>query len=182
MMPWADVMYGCDAKWWNAHNGCMAFAGERWSSHDDGRSTSNDKTQVVEDYGVKVVLGEQAHGFSTDPKKIHYGGNSGFQALNLAVLFGSPYIVLVGFDMRVVGGKAHFFGDHPKILHQRDEYESFVRVFDQAPPPDGVEIINATPGSAIKCYPMMDLEQAIENGSVHRHRPVPDAQPDSVSA
>lgn len=166
LMPWADVLYGCDARWWDAHNGCMDFQGERWSSHDDGKSTSNDKTQVVDDYGVSVVWGEQAEGFSTDPKKIHYGGNSGFQALNLAILFGSPYIVLVGFDMRHVGGKSHFFGDHPRELYQRPEYESFVKAFGDAP--EGVQIVNATPDSAVKCYPMMSLEEALENHLLYR--------------
>lgn len=175
MMPWADVMYGCDTKWWNTHKGCMDFAGERWSSHDGGNGTSNDKTQVANDYGVSLVSGKPGAGFSTQEGVIHYGDNSGFQSVNLAILFGSPYIVLVGFDMRHVGGKSHFFGDHPKELFQRNEYESFARKFDKAPPPEGVEIINATPGSAVKCYPMMDLEDAIENYRLHRHRSVANA-------
>jgi len=112
---------------------------------------------------VKGALGE---GFSTDPNVIHYGDNSGFQALNLTILFGSPYIVLVGFDMRHVGGKAHFFGDHPNGLYQRPEYQSFVKKF--TPPPEGVQIINATPDSALTCYPMMSLEDALENHSLYR--------------
>ena len=161
VMPWADALYGCDARWWNEHKGCMDFQGERWSSHDDGKGTANNKTQVANDYGVNLVKGEPGAGFSTNQGLIHYGDNSGFQALNLAVLFGSPYIVLVGYDMRHVGGKSHFFGDHPKPLFQRNEYESFAKKFDKAPPPEGVQIINATPGSALTCYPAMGLEEAL---------------------
>ncbi len=161
-MPWADVLYGCDAKWWNAHKGCSDFAGAKWSTHSK-ESSSDDKIDVGEKYGLHLVKGAAAGGFSIDPKVIHYNDNSGFQALNLAILLGSPYIVLVGFDMCHVDGKAHFFGDHPQGLHQRPEYESFVRKFDKAPAPDGVTIVNATPGSALRCYPMMSLEEALCN-------------------
>ena len=174
-MPWADVLYGCDERWWDSQNGAMAFAGEKFSTHDKD-STSNDKTAAAEKYNLTLVKGGPGVGFSLDQGLIHYGDNSGFQALNLAILFASPYIVLVGYDMRHVGGKAHFFGDHGNGLFQRNEYQSFAKKFDKAPPPDGVQIINATPGSALTCYPMMDLEEAIENHSLYRHRPLNNAR------
>jgi hypothetical protein len=160
MIPDADVLYGCDERWWDSQAGCMDFGGEKFSTHDK-ESTSNDKAQAAEKYDITLVKGSPDAGFSLDPGVIHYGDNSGFQALNLAVLFGSPYIVLVGYDMRHVGGKSHFFGDHPTGLFQRNEYQSFARKFDKAPPPEGVQIINATPGSALTCYPMMALEEAL---------------------
>jgi hypothetical protein len=159
-MPWADVLYGCDERWWDSQAGCMDFTGEKWSTHD-AHPSSNDKRKVQEKYDVKLVQGAAAEGFSLDPAVIHYGDNSGFQSLNLAVLFGSPYIVLVGFDMRHANGKAHFFGNHPPGLFQRKEYQSFARHFDKAPAPEGVQIINATPDSALTCYPMMDIDAAL---------------------
>ena len=171
LMPWADVLYGCDERWWDSQAGCMDFGGEKFSTHDQG-STSNDKRAAAEKYNLTLVKGSPGVGFSLDQNLIHYGDNSGFQALNLAVLFGSPYIVLVGFDMRHVGGKGHFFGDHKPPLFQRNEYQSFAKHFDKAPPPDGVTIINATPDSALTCYPKMDLETAIENHSLYRNRAV----------
>ena len=66
--------------------------------------------------------------------------------------------MLVGYDMRHVGGKSHFFGDHPQGLYQRGEYGSFIKKFTE--PPDGVTIINATPGSALEIYPIMEFEDA----------------------
>ena len=169
LMPWADVLYGCDARWWNAHKGCMDFAGDKWSTHSK-ESCSDNKIEVSEKYGLNLVKGEPGPGFSTNPSVIHYGDNSGHQGLNLAILLGSPYIVLVGFDMRHVSGKSHFFGDHPSDLFQRAEYESFVKKFKDAP--EGVTIINATPDSALKCYEMLSLEDAIENHRLHRYRSV----------
>ena len=170
-MPWADVLYGCEPRWWNAHKNCDGFEGVKWSTHDKN-TTSNDKIALAEQYGINLVRGTVAKGFSTDPGVIHYGDNSGFQTLNLAVLLGSPYIVLVGFDMRHIAGKSHFFGDHPADLFQRKEYESFRIHFNRASPPDGVQIINATPDSGLKCYPMMELEESIENYCLHRNRPI----------
>ena len=171
-MPWADALYGCDARWWDIHKDCDGFAGAKWSSHDK-EGQSNDKTAAADKHGLHIVKGAPGGGFSTDPSLIHYGDNSGFQALNLAILLGATYIVLVGFDMRHVKGKSHFFGDHPQGLFQRPEYESFAKKFDKAAAPDGVTIVNATPGSALKCYPMMSLDEAIESyGSVHRHRSI----------
>ena len=171
-MPWADVLYGCDARWWNKHKGCMDFQGAKWSTHSK-ESCSDNKLEVSEKYGLNLVKGEAGAGFSTDPSVIHYGDNSGHQGLNLAILLGSTYIVLVGFDMRHVSGRSHFFGDHPRDLFQRDEYESFAKKFK--PAPDGVTIINATPDSALTCYPTMDLEAAIENDLLHRNRAEPHA-------
>jgi hypothetical protein len=143
----------------------MDFEGERWSTHDT-HSASNDKMATADKYGLNLVKGATASDFSTDQSVIHYGyhGNSGFQSLGLALLLGSPYIVLVGFDMQFVSGKSHFFGDHPRGLHQREEYESFARYF---PVVDGVTIVNATPGSAIKTYPIMEFEDAVEDYSLH---------------
>lgn len=141
----------------------MDFAGEKFSSHGKNE-VSDDKEPAAEKYDLTLVKGSPGDGFSTDPSVIFYGDNSGHQAVNLAILFGSPYIVLVGFDMRHVSGKSHFFGDHPKGLFQRNEYESFARKFKKAP--DGVTIINATPGSALTTYPIMELDEAIEDCSL----------------
>jgi hypothetical protein len=85
LMSYADVLYACDAAWWKVHKGCPGFAGEKWSSHDDG---SNDKLDAAEKYGLRLVSGANDAGFSRDQSVVHYGGgNSGFQAVNLAIHF-----------------------------------------------------------------------------------------------
>jgi hypothetical protein len=107
------VLYGCDGNWWRTHDGCAAFRGERWSTHDTG---NNDKRETVKAYGVRVVEGKPGDTFSTNPAVIHYGNNSGFQAVNFALLSGARRVVMVGFDMK----GTHFFGDHPKGLKRGD--------------------------------------------------------------
>lgn len=162
-MPWADALYGCEPRWWNVHGNCNDFAGELWSTHDN-KNTCNDKEEIAEKYGINIVKGAPGPGFSFDPVVIHYGDNSGFQAINLALLFGSTYVVLVGFDM-AHRGKGHFFGEHPEGLFRQTKYENFIRHFDKAVerlPPE-VTIINATTETALRCFPRMTLEQAISN-------------------
>jgi hypothetical protein len=169
LMPWADKLYGCDARWWNAREGVPTFEGEKWSTHAD---RENEKKEEAEKYGLNLVKGEAGNTFSMDPAVIHYGSNSGFQSINLAILLGSPYIVLVGFNMSLKNGKGHFFGDHKPPLYQNKNYENFLRDFDMAAKHTDITIINATPDTALTAFPCMSLELAIENGRLHRHRSI----------
>ena len=170
LLPWADVLYSCDAAWWNYHKGVRQFAGERWSSHAliDRRTGKPHETDNKELAGVEhdldLVRADMADGFSLDPRRIHYGNNSGFQAMNLALLFGVARIVLVGFNMQPIGDRAHFFGDHPRPIRRNAKYLSYVPFFTIAARglPPGVTIINATPHSALRCFRFQPLEIALE--------------------
>ena len=171
-MPWADKLYGCDARWWDQYNG-TDFEGEKWSTHGDANA-SNDKRPQAEKYGLKLLQGRREDGFSLDPGVIHYGDCSGFQAINLAILTGSTYIVLVGFNM---GGKGHFFGDHPQPLFNQDDYAQWVPHFDKAAEmlPDYIKIINATPDTSLHSFPEKSLDEAIGDYCLYWHRPVTNA-------
>lgn len=169
-MPWADLLYACDARWWRHHKGVMDFVGERWSSHHE--DSSNDKTQVAKQFGLSLVYGKDSSRFSTNPAVIAYGKNSGFQAVNLALhkIGWNGRILLVGFDMQASNGKRHFFGDHPAPMHRAKSpsdlvlyFRGFTDAFARAAAvlPKGVEIINCTPGSALNCFPKMDLVDAL---------------------
>lgn len=172
-LPYADAMYGCNPEWWLWHKSCDGFCGQKWTSHESNSSHCNEKLAVndklgqsiADAYGLRVCGGTSGDEFSFDPAFIRYGSNSGFQAINLALLFGCTWIVLVGFDMRYVGSKSHFFGDHPAELMQiKDEqYRNFIPRFTIAARklPSDITIINATPESAMTCFPMMTLEDAI---------------------
>lgn len=157
----AEILYACDEKWWDTHEGARDFAGEKWSSYTKPnpktKRSPHDKTRCAEKYGLRLVEGKHGNGFSTDPEFIHYGGNSGFQAINLGMHFGARRILLVGFDMR----GSHFFGKHPKGLRNADPAR-FIPAFDKAARLlKDVEIINCTPGSALKCFPRMELDAAL---------------------
>ena len=171
LIPTADALYSCDASWWKAHQGAKDFKGERWSSHGLDDKT-NDKLECAAEWDLKLCGGRHGVGFSTNPAHIHYGSNSGFQAVNLAMLKGATAIVLAGFDMRPVDGRIHFFGDHPPGLRNGGSYEGFIKAFEQANPPP-VPIINGTPGSALSAFPIMPLGDALADIGGDWHRAVP---------
>lgn len=159
LAPWAEVLYACDASWWDVHKGCPDFHGEKWSSHDN---ETNNKTKCAKTYGLHLVPGHKSNRFSLDDT-VSYGSNSGFQAINLAILFGATYIVLVGFNMCKVNGKRHFFGNHPEPLRNAVSYEDWLEIFTEAASnlPEGIRIVNATPDSALDCFPKLSLEEAL---------------------
>jgi hypothetical protein len=161
LLPFADVLYACDQRWWEIHLDGMAFAGERWTSHH-ANTKQPEKVAFASVNGLRLVGGQHGPGFSLDPSRIHYGNLSGFQAINLAILFGCVRIVLVGMDMHTRNGR-HFFGNHPRGLNNGAHFEEWVPLFTEAARllPAGIRIVNATPGSALTCWPMVDLIDAL---------------------
>lgn len=116
--------------------------------------------------GVLRVPSVDEPGLSLDPLRIHQGGNSGFQALNLAVLLGARRVLLLGFDLGRRGGRRHWHGDHPGDLNNPDETNfAWWRTAFAGAVPDlaraGVAVVNCTPGSALDCFPMAPLEAAL---------------------
>lgn len=170
LMPWADILYSCDNAWWEHHQGAKEFRGDRWACHEQDPNPrelhGNDKRELAQRFGINLVRGVDSKAFSMDPSVVSYGDNTGFQALNLAMHFGCSRIVLIGFDMRHVDGKAHFFGDHPKALRNSpdDVYKKFAKIFQQAAKalPERFSIVNATPGSALTCFPRVSLDDVFK--------------------
>ncbi len=162
LLPFARALYAADSGWWKLHKGCPGFAGDKWTTC--GRDL---EAWPAKDYGIQLIGSPKgAEGFSFTPGVIHRGANSGFQAVNLAlVVYGATSIVLVGFDMH----GSHFFGEHPPMPRRSrgsssgKAYARFMRNFSRAAEllPSDRKIINATPGSAMTCFPMMPLEEAL---------------------
>jgi hypothetical protein len=185
VMPWADAMYACDNHWWlKAPRDFSKFAGELWTSHEEINHPTevhvNDSREILKAFpAVRLVAGRTGSEFSFDPSYISYGLTSGFQAINLGLLKGCRDIILVGFDSRHVNGKSHFFGDHPKGIPTTPDhgYSTHVEPFKHAAArlPKSVRIINATPGSAIQCFPIMEFDKALDYFRFHWPHGVPDS-------
>lgn len=161
----ADLVYAADASWWDEHRGLPGFRGEKWSSH--GNLAHNNKLPATERYGLYLVRGEDGEGFSMNPSVIHYADNSGFQAVNIAghAIEWDGLVFLVGFDMRMTEGRRHFFGEHPNNLRATQQgYSRWPALMAKAAAamPRTMRIVNCTPGSALTCFEMMDLRQALE--------------------
>jgi hypothetical protein len=66
--------------------------------------------------------------------------------------------------MQEVNGRKHWFGDHPTPrMNRKSKYEKWVTNFAAAIPglkSAGVEVINCTPVTALKCFHQMSLKDA----------------------
>jgi hypothetical protein len=154
--PWADLLYACDTPWWDTYIAEVrdSFHGALW--------TQNIASKQFD--GVRTVASLDAAGLGRKPGVIHQGGNSGYQAINLAWLAGARRMRLVGYDMRNVNGRTHHHGDHPGVLHRPMVYERWLPKFDALAADlrrERVEVLNCTPGSALKAFPRIDLDVAL---------------------
>jgi len=92
--------------------------------------------------------------------------SGGACAIGLAYHFGVKRIVLLGFDMRKVDGKANWHDDYvvPKPF-RFNPYSRFLSVFPGIAKDLkrlNVECVNATPGSALTVFPIVKLEDIIK--------------------
>ena len=151
LVPWADVLYACDAKWWRHHDGA-GYQGPRFSVDPAAARWAT----VLRNTGIL--------GLETDPSGLRTGKNSGYQAINLAVHLGAAKVVLVGFDMKPdARGRHHWFGSHPypTLDPPHAALREYFHTICQPLKDLGVEAVNATPGSALDCFPRVPLDEAL---------------------
>lgn len=98
---------------------------------------------------------------------IRRGCSSGHTAIGLSVALGCSRIVLLGFDMRAVDGRTHHHDEYEVVnaMPYAKRFEmSFVPAFmgwNAAAMKVGVEILNATPGSILLEFPMVNLDEVL---------------------
>lgn len=145
-----------DRAWWHEYGAGIAPGPELWT-------TSREAARV---YRLNFIRGEAGGGISNSPNTIRLGGNSGFQALALALHFGASRVVLLGYDMQLTGGRSHWHGNHPKLGNpRRDRMPEWRARFAQIAAESRVPIINATRDTALTCFPCTDLETALEGNA-----------------
>lgn len=141
-----DVIYAGDLMFWKVHLArikAQCPSAQRWTQ--DG--------SAAERYQLNRQRGGNREGLGLDV--IHMNGNSGFQAINLAYLWGSRRILLVGMDMREINGMKHRHGDHEKPLVQAQCFGEWLHKSTKLAADletHGCEVINCTPGSALTAF------------------------------
>lgn len=158
MAPWCDVLFWADRQWldWNA---------DRLHLHKGPLKVHRHQGEVpgahhIRFYPRRMWWGKGAVG----------GHDSGSSCINLAVHFNAAKIVLLGFDCH----------DLPQECWQDGNWHSA----HKAPPPPGQRtnkfipahraiaaslaafkqhgrVVNATPGSALDCWPMVELSEVL---------------------
>lgn len=160
------MVYGCDAPWWRYRRGLPEFTGIKvtWSGNDLSEYPDIRKVEIAKDARGKYAEGMQ---FDRPCEVIGGGGNSGFQALNLAVQMGARRIILIGYDM-TDSGRAHWYGRNGwKGANNPDStnYRRWMKAFESARPVldgMGVEVVNVSPITALKAFPRRSIEDALK--------------------
>lgn len=163
--PFADVLYGC-ARWWTYHHEAVrkGFRGECWT----------EGLYEAKAFGLHHVTSKAGEGLSRDPEVVFRGGglrgagNSGYQAINLVRHWGARRMILVGFDMHK-GERGRQNHHRPHVLNIESPYQTWLAAFPRLAADlqeDGVEVLNATPGSSLRSFSMIELSEAL------RARPV----------
>lgn len=104
--------------------------------------------------------------FTTFPGAISSGGTSGFGALHFAFLKGARRITLFGFDYRPSPQGVWHHNEQHYFPHQQQlsDWQVWAQNFHDAVPAlrgAGVEVINASPSSAITAFPRVSIEEAL---------------------
>ncbi len=155
LAPWADVLYGCDASWWQHYfpEVALTFRGsEMWTV----------ATAARDQFKLKWIYGYDAIGLSKTPDKIHTGYNSGYQSIGLAALWGASKILLLGFDFQRTNGKTHWHGDHPRAtLGNGGRYPQWVKAMERLAidaRDRGIDIVNCSRKTALRCFRQSSIE------------------------
>lgn len=152
LAPFADILYAADHSWWQFYHGQVnGFAGTKVTC-------SPEPITPLPFADVMMLRMTGKGGFDSDPSCIRSGCNSGYQGIHIAMHAGAQRILLCGFDLR----GTHWHGYHPSSLRNagEDVYLKWKPYFEELGPIAkgmGVEILNCTPGSALKCFPMAQL-------------------------
>lgn len=148
LAPWADILYFCDSRWYEWHESAVkAFAGRR---------VTLENLQLQAEITVYSLRNYGIDGMPPARDGIMHGRNSGFQAMQLAILLGVKRIILLGFDMH--GG--HWHAEHP-IPTPTNVFAGMIDCFYKIAPDIkkyGVEVINCTPDTALHCFPCASID------------------------
>lgn len=105
-------------------------------------------------------------GLNPNPDTLAWNLNSGATAINLAYHLGAKRVVLIGFDMKPreeANGTRHNWYFNYR-LPKGGQYNLFLKQFPMIARDAeklGLEIVNATPGSAVTSFPMVKLEDEL---------------------
>ncbi len=179
---WIDIIFFGDNKFFMAH--C-----EGLSEHPGLKVTCNSKTNSrCRDIHYLPHDRKRTKGISTSPKLVSWNSNSGAAAISMAVYLGVRRIVLLGFDMQVGVHGQHWHNAYRGMrVHRTHGKQRGQLVVAKKLPFDrhlrgfpliardakklGIEIVNASPNSAIKEFPKCTVQEALVE-SVRREKDI----------
>lgn len=160
LFPWADVLLWSDPRWleWNV---------ERLHLHHGPLKVRRGRMGADSGFDIKVMRRDIEPPLSVKPDTLA-GYDTGAGGINLAYLMGARDIILLGFDMNDPSPErwrdGNYHSDHRIPPPQGQRAEHFIPSHERmaaALAERGVRVRNATPGSALKAYEVVDLADVL---------------------
>lgn len=167
LAPWASVLFFTDSSWYEQRRDLVKnWPGIVVTMSRTAKIELPDKVKRVRGEGDPLlpILAFPRRGAAF----IWQGRSSGHTAISLAIAMGAARVIMLGYDMRVVDGREHC---HAEYSGKRDlgQYASdFVPAFsgwNRAALKSGVQILNATPDSAVREFRMVTLDEVWVEGA-----------------
>lgn len=168
-IPDAKILWWSDARYWRrARETLMAHSAPyKATCHLDyyPQDAVPDSVHVYRMTGV--------NGFDEDPYCLRSGNNSAFAALHLVAHMRPRLIVLLGIDMgHGPHGESHFHDGHGETYHRPDLMRNYMLPhFGSLAKPladRSIEVINASPNSAVTCWPRCTIDAGLALLACHR--------------
>lgn len=104
-------------------------------------------------------------GFDDHPDCLRDGNNSAYAATHLAAHLGSTFPILLGVDMQYGrDGATHWHGGYGLVRREetlKDDMAPHFRTLAHALARRGIKVLNASPDSALTCWPRCSLDDAL---------------------
>ena len=156
LVPHAELLYAADSGFWLNYRDAHSFGGLRVSADRRTREFFPDiETLTIQKHNGRLVHDMQPGPLGT----VGHGGNSSFQAINLAAQLGAARILLAGVDF----GGPHWHPDHPPGLRNPtavQHAEGRERLDRQADLLRSwrIEVINVSQSSTLRAFPHVEPE------------------------
>lgn len=153
--PFIDILYFMDCSWYKWHKeNLINFKGIKVTTCHE----------CVNVKGIKFLKTGKKNAFDIRPEYLSRGNNSGVGGASVAIKLGAKRIFLLGFDMHFPRGESNFHKDHKKVVAEERYTNEFLKSFSEFKKnldEMNVEIINATPGSHLKLFPIIDPNEIL---------------------
>lgn len=179
LAPFTNIQIACNDNWWEHYwkedKLLRALTADKWTRYK----------HLASEYNINYIDSIEKQGLSFNPSLVHINNGSGPMAINFATLYGFKKLLLLGHDMKfakdydgrskkVGSTPRHYFGEYPKSMqhfpqssesiNKNGEIIGLIKNY-KAMIPDlnkqGVEVINCTPNSALKCFKTSTIEKEL---------------------
>ena len=155
LCSWSQSLYFSDIDWFHNHRTVV----ENW--------VGLAATATQSGYGLpeKVLrlIALDRDDFGRGDICVKHGPSSGHVAISLAIAMGAARVILLGYDMGIIGGRSHHHDDYQTESDKlfRDDFLPGFAGWNAAAERAGVEVLNCTPGSALTEFPMASIDMIL---------------------